>query len=123
MSSSLLVISLVLSAPSSCIVSFGDRTMVGANCSFYTPGHPISPEERNGGAGPEWGKEIIVGDDCWIGGSVVIVGPCHIGNGVTIGAGSVVTKDIPDRCVAVGNPARVVKKINADGSLERVARA
>lgn len=115
--------------------------MVGANCSFYTPAHPISPEARNGLQGPEWAKEIIIGDDVWIGGSVVIVGPCRIGNGTTIGgecitpsaqsieavltvtAGSVVTKDMPDRVVAVGNPARVVKKINADGTAERVARA
>lgn len=73
--------------------------------------------------GPEWASEIIIGDDCWIGGSVVIVGPCKIGNGVTIGAGSVVTKDIPDRTIAVGNPCKVIKKINADGSTERVARA
>ena len=97
--------------------------MVGANCSFYTPGHPIIPEERNGLQGSEWAKAITVGNDVWIGGSVVIVGPCKIGNGVTIGAGSVVTKDIPDRCVAVGNPARVIKKINADGTTERVAKA
>lgn len=97
--------------------------MIGANCSFYTPGHPVSPEARNGLQGPEWGKEIIVGDDVWIGGSVIIIGPCKIGNGVTIGAGSVVTKDIPDRCVVVGNPAKVVKTINADGTTERVAKA
>lgn len=64
--------------------------MVGANCSFYTPGHPTSPEARNGLQGPEWAKEIIIGDDCWIGGSVVIVGPCRIGNGVTIGGQSLV---------------------------------
>jgi acetyltransferase-like isoleucine patch superfamily enzyme len=97
--------------------------MVGANCSFYTPGHPVSPEARNGLTGPEWGKEIIIGDDVWIGGSVVFVGPVRVGNGTTIGAGSVVTKDIPDRCVAVGNPARVIKTINMDGTMERVAKA
>ena len=97
--------------------------MVGANCSFYTPGHPTSPEARNGLQGPEWASPITIGNDCWIGGSVVIIGPCRIGDGVTIGAGSVVTRDIPDRCIAVGNPARVIKTINADGSTERVDRS
>ncbi len=95
--------------------------MVGASSSFYTPGHPLSPEARRSGI--EWGKEIIIGDDVWIGGNVIIIGPVRIGDGVTIGAGSVVTKDIPARSVAVGNPARVIKTINADGTTERVARA
>jgi maltose O-acetyltransferase len=97
--------------------------MLGANVQIYTPSHPLSPEARNGLSGAEWAKSIRIGDDCWIGGGVIIVPGVTIGNGVTIGAGSVVTKDIPDRVVAVGNPARVIKKINADGSTENVPRS
>lgn len=97
--------------------------MLGANAQLYTPAHPISPEARNGLKGPEWAKRIEIGEDCWIGGGVIIVPGVKIGNGVTVGAGSVVTKDLPDRVVAVGNPARVIKKINADGTTENVARA
>lgn len=97
--------------------------MLGANVQLYTPSHPIAPEARNGLKGPEWAKRIEIGDDCWIGGGVIIVPGVRIGNGVTVGAGSVVTKDLPDRVVAVGNPARVIKKIHADGTTENVARA
>lgn len=97
--------------------------MLGANVQIYTPSHPLSPEARAGLKGPEWAKRIKIGDDCWIGGGVIIVPGVTIGNGVTIGAGSVVTKDIPDRCVAVGNPAKVIKRIKEDGTTETVARA
>ncbi|GHJ89966.1 hypothetical protein NliqN6_6368 [Naganishia liquefaciens] len=101
-----------------CPVSIGSRTMFGPNVSLYTPQHPISPEERNGISGREWASPISIGDDCWIGGSVVICPGVTIGDGTTIGAGSVVTKDIPARCVAVGNPARVVKTIPLPGEEE-----
>ncbi|WWC87450.1 uncharacterized protein L201_002339 [Kwoniella dendrophila CBS 6074] len=106
-----------------CPITIGNRTMIGGSCKFYTPSHPISPEERNGGKGPEWGKPIVVGEDVWIGGSVIICPGIKIGNGSTIGAGSVVTKDIPDRVVAVGNPARVIKKILQDGTVVPVSKA
>jgi len=97
--------------------------MLGANVQLYTPAHPISPEERNGLDGAEWAKTIRIGKDCWLGGGVIVVPGVTIGDGVTIGAGSVVTKDLPDRVVAVGNPARIIKKINADGTTENVPRA
>lgn len=97
--------------------------MLGANCQLYTPSHPISPEARNGLSGPEWAKTIRIGKDCWFGGGVVVVPGVTIGDGVTVGAGSVVTRDLPDRVVAVGNPARIIKKINADGTTENVPRS
>lgn len=77
----------------------------------------------NGISGPEWAKAIHIGDDCWFGGSVIVLPGVKIGNGCTIGAGSVVTKDIPDRSIAVGNPARVIKTINLDGTTSPVGKA
>ena len=62
----------------------------------------------------EYGKPISIGDNCWIGGSVTIVGGVKIGNNVVIGAGSVVIRDIPDNVVAAGNPCRVIRKITED---------
>lgn len=77
----------------------------------------------NGISGPEWAKPIHIGDDCWFGGSVIVLPGVRIGNGCTIGAGAVVTKDIPDRSIAVGNPARVIKTINLDGTTSPVGKA
>ncbi|WWC60041.1 uncharacterized protein I303_102604 [Kwoniella dejecticola CBS 10117] len=106
-----------------CPINIGNRTMIGGSCRLYTPCHPISPEERNGLKGPEWAKPIVIGEDCWIGGGVIICPGVTIGDGVTVGAGSVVTKDIPDRVVAVGNPARIIKSILADGTTVPVPKA
>jgi maltose O-acetyltransferase len=91
--------------------------MLGPNCGIYTPQHPVSPEERNGLKGREWAKPIVIGKDCWLGGSVIVCPGVTIGDGCTIGAGAVVTKNIPSRSVAIGNPARVVKHIEEDGTL------
>jgi acetyltransferase-like isoleucine patch superfamily enzyme len=77
----------------------------------------------NGISGPEWAKPIHIGDDCWLGGSVIVLPGVKIGNACTIGAGAVVTKDIPDRSIAVGNPARVIKTINLDGTTSPVGKA
>ncbi len=93
------------------LVTIGNRTMLGPNVQIYTPVHPISPEERSGLQGREWATPISIGDDCWIGGAAIILPGVKIGNGVTVGAGAVVTKDVPDRVVVVGNPARIVKEI------------
>ena len=62
------------------------------------------------------GKRIVIGEDCWLGGNVIVLPGVTIGKGSTIGAGSVVTKDVPDYCVAAGNPARVLKKIDVNGT-------
>lgn len=69
---------------------------------------------RNGTNGPELGKPIKIGEDCWFGGNCIILAGVTIGRGVTVGAGSVVTKDVPDFVVVVGNPARILKKIEVD---------
>lgn len=90
-------------------VSFGDNAFIGPNCSFYTAGHPLDAKQRNEGL--EYARPIKVGDNVWFGGNVVVLPGVTIGNNAVIGAGSVVTKDIPDHAVAVGNPCKVVKMI------------
>lgn len=94
-----------------CLISVGARTLIAPNCSFYSGRHPTDPTIRNGTQGPEDGLPITIGEDCWIGGNVVVLPGVTIGKGSTIGAGSVVTKDIPPNSVAVGNPARVIKTV------------
>ena len=84
-------------------VIIGNHVLIGPNVSLFTACHPTDPVERR--VGTEWAKPITIGDDVWIGGNVTIL------PGVTIGAGSVVTKDIPDDSIAVGNPCRVIKKL------------
>lgn len=98
-------------------VRIGSRTMIGPNCQFLTPTHPLSPEERNGMDGPEAAGPITIGNDVWIGGGVIILANVTIGDGCTVGAGSVVTKSVPPRTVVVGNPAKPVKRIEADGTI------
>ncbi|MCJ1230613.1 hypothetical protein MMC12_007287 [Toensbergia leucococca] len=93
-----------------CLVSIGSRALIGPNVSFYTASHPMDPELRNGTNGPEIGKEIHVEDDCFIGGNVIILPGVRVGRGSTIGAGSVVTRDVPPFHVVAGNPARIIRK-------------
>ena len=90
-------------------VKFGTNVFIGPNCGFYTAIHPIKAEERN--TFIESAKPITVGDNVWIGGNVVILPGVTIGSNTVIGAGSVVSKDIPDNVVAVGNPCKVIKNI------------
>lgn len=90
-------------------VVFGDNVFIGPNCGFYTAGHPLDAETRNKGL--EYAKPIKVGNDVWFGGNVVVLPGVKIGNNVVIGAGSVVTKDIPENSIAVGNPCKVIKNI------------
>ena len=86
-----------------------DDCFIGPNVSIYTACHSTDPVERN--TRNEWARPVKIGDNVWIGGSVTILPGVTIGSNVTVGAGSVVVNDIPDNCVAVGNPARVVRKI------------
>ncbi|NLL45276.1 MAG: sugar O-acetyltransferase [Clostridiales bacterium] len=90
-------------------VSIGDNVLLAPNVQIYTAAHPIDPFERL--TGKEFAKPVSIGDNVWIGGEAIICPGVKIGNNVTIGAGSVVTKDIPDNVVAVGNPCRVIRRI------------
>ncbi|CAI6094368.1 hypothetical protein V2G26_015057 [Clonostachys chloroleuca] len=98
-----------------CLVSIGSRTLIGPNVSFFSGTHPLDPELRNGTNGPEYGRPITVGEDCWIGGNVTILPGVTIGDGCTIGAASVVTKDVPPYHVVAGNPARIIRKLERKG--------
>lgn len=90
-------------------VKFGDNVFIAPNCGFYTAGHPLDVKNRNQGL--EYAKPIEVGNNVWIGGNVIVLPGIRIGDNTVIGAGSVVTKDIPKNCVAVGNPCRVIRKL------------
>lgn len=90
-------------------VKFGDNCLLAPNVAIYTAGHPVHPDIRN--TGYEYGIEVTIGDNIWIGGNTVICPGVHIGSNSVIGAGSVVTKDIPDRVIAAGNPCRVIREI------------
>lgn len=93
-------------------VIIGDNVMFAPNVSIYTAGHPVHPNSRN--SGYEYGIEITIGNNVWVGGSVVINPGVHIGKNVVIGSGSVVTHDIPDNVIAAGNPCKVIREINED---------
>ncbi|GKX67937.1 sugar O-acetyltransferase [Inconstantimicrobium mannanitabidum] len=93
-------------------VIIGENAQFAPNVSIYTAGHPIHPESRN--SGYEYGIGVTIGDNVWLGGSVVVNPGVKIGNNVVIGSGSVVTKDIPDNVIAVGNPCKVIRQITED---------
>lgn len=90
-------------------VRFGNNVFVGPNCAFYTAGHPLDAGLRCSGL--EFARPITVGNDVWIGGNVVVLPGVTIGDGCVIGAGSVVTRDIPAACLAFGNPCRIIRKL------------
>ena len=93
-------------------VKIGDNCQMAPNVAIYTAGHPLHPVARN--SMYEYGISVTIGDNVWIGGNTVIMPGVHIGSNTVIGAGSVVTRDIPDWSVAVGNPCRVIKKITEE---------
>lgn len=93
-------------------VIIGDNCQMASNVAIYTAGHPIHPAARN--TAFEYGIDVVIGDNVWIGGNTVICPGVHIGNHCVIGAGSVVTKDIPDWSIAAGNPCRVLRKITEE---------
>ncbi len=93
-------------------VTIGDNCFMAPNVAIYTAGHPIYPDVRS--AMWEYGKEVTIGDNVWIGGNTVMCPGVNIGSNVIIGAGSVVTKNIPDWAVAAGNPCKVLRMITED---------
>lgn len=93
-------------------ITIGKNVMFGPNVSIYTAGHPIHPESRN--SGYEYGIPVTIGDNVWIGGDCVVLPGVTIGSNTVIGAGSVVTKDIPDNVCAAGNPCKVIRSITEE---------
>jgi maltose O-acetyltransferase len=93
-------------------VRIGSRTKFGPNVQVYTATHPIDHIER--ASGLEYAKPITIGEDCWLGGSAVICPGVTIGHRTIIGAGSVVTRDIPSDVFAAGNPCRVIRQLNQE---------
>lgn len=93
-------------------VTIGDNCQLAPNVAIYTAGHPLHPVSRN--SMYEYGIEVTIGDNVWIGGNTVVLPGIHIGSNTVIGAGSVVTKDIPDWSLAAGNPCRVIRKITEE---------
>jgi len=90
-------------------VTIGSRTLFGPNVQIYAATHPLNHIER--ASGLEYGKPVTIGDDVWVGGNCVICPGVSIGDRSVIGAGSVVTKDIPPDVVAAGNPCRVIRSL------------
>ncbi len=97
-------------------ITIGDNVLIGPNAQFYTPNHPIRAGERMTGdpARPflTHAKPIVVGNNVWIGGNVVILSGVTIGDNTTIAAGSIVTHDIPANVLAMGQPARVIRSLD-----------
>ncbi len=90
-------------------IYIGDYTMIGPNTVIATAGHPIDPELRQ--RATQYNKPVHIGKNCWLGAGVVVMPGVTIGDNTVIGAGSIVTKDIPSGVVAVGNPCRVMRQV------------
>jgi len=90
-------------------ITIGDDVQVGPNVQFLTPTHPVEPEARR--AKLEAARPISVGDNVWLGGGVIVLPGVTIGENTVVGAGAVVTRDLPSNVVAVGNPARVIRSV------------
>lgn len=90
-------------------IYIGDCTMIGPNVTIATAGHPILPQLRQQGL--QYNMPVHIGKNCWLGAGVIVLPGVNIGDNTVIGAGSVVTRDIPANVVAVGNPCRVMRSI------------
>jgi maltose O-acetyltransferase len=90
-------------------VHIGEHTMLGPAVQIYTATHPLLAAERI--KGPERGLPIRIGKNCWLGGGVIVQPGITIGDNTTIGAGSVVTKDLPANVFAAGNPCRILREL------------
>ena len=83
--------------------------MIGPNVTIATAGHPINPELRKRGL--QYAIPVHIGKNCWLGAGVVVLPGVTIGDNVVIGAGSIVTRDIPSNVVAAGNPCRILREV------------
>lgn len=108
----------------SCPVNIGNDVAIGPNCSINTPIHPLIAEERKAYINErgvltdkEYAAPITIKDGCWIAANVTICGGVTIGKNCVIGAGSVVTRDIPDGYLAAGNPCKPIRKITEEDSI------
>ncbi|KAF0094585.1 MAG: maltose O-acetyltransferase [Puniceicoccaceae bacterium 5H] len=90
-------------------VRIGHRFQAASHVQLLTATHPLAPEAR--ASGWESGRPITIGDDVWLGGGAIVLPGVTIGHRAVIGAGSVVTKDVPDDALVVGNPGRVMRKL------------
>lgn len=91
-------------------IYIGDYTMLGPNVVIATAGHPILPELRE--KIYQYNMPVHIGRNCWLGAGVIVLPGITIGDNVVVGAGSVVTKDLPDNVIAVGNPCKILRPIN-----------
>lgn len=94
------------------MIRIGRNTLIGPNCQLYTPQHPMDYIARR--KPEEYAHPITIGEDCWLGGGVIVCPGVTIGNRCIIAAGSVVIRDIPDDSLAAGNPAAVKRSLKAD---------
>ncbi|QYK65490.1 MULTISPECIES: sugar O-acetyltransferase [Paenibacillus] len=92
-------------------VTIGDYCMIGPNCTISTVNHPMTAKGRREKLSIT--RPVVIGDDVWIGANCVILPGVTIGSNVIVGAGAVVTKDIPDNCVVGGVPAKVIKELES----------
>jgi maltose O-acetyltransferase len=94
-------------------ITIGDDVQMGPNVQLLTPTHPVEPGPRR----DKWeaAQPITIGDNVWLGGGAIVLPGVTIGENTVVGAGSVVTRDLPANVVAVGNPARVIRSLDADG--------
>lgn len=99
-------------------IRIGFHCFIGPNCGMYTAAHPLIAEERNRGL--EKASPITLGDNVWLGADVTILPGVTIGEGAVVGAKSLVSKDIPPRVIAVGNPCRVIRKLTPQDSLQDI---
>jgi len=93
-------------------VSFGNNVFIAPGCGFYTAGHPLDVQQRNKGL--EYAYPISIGNNVWIGAHVCVLPGVTIGDNTVIGAGSVVTKNIPANVLAAGNPCKVIRVITEE---------
>lgn len=95
-----------------CPIRIGSNAMLAPRVSLVTAEHPLDPVKRNSGL--EFGRPITIGDNCWVGADVTIIGGVTLGNNIVVGAGSVVTKSFEDNVVIAGNPAQIIKTIDVN---------